>query len=117
MAVAVNLTTYVKVPGYRSLRLRVLVREPAWIAKGVKVAKGYKAHAWFQASKQPTLLGTVALSAINLEYVIHECGHAAWELIDKMLPEDEREEAVVTLTGELATRVWLRLLEVCHEPV
>jgi hypothetical protein len=29
----------------------------------------------------------------------------------------KREEAVVTLTGELATRVWLRLLEVCHEPV
>jgi len=108
-----NLTTYIKVTGHRGLRLRILVRDPAWVAKGIKCAKGFKAKAWFQASKQPTLLGTIALSAVDLEYVTHECCHAAWELAG---PEHD-EETIATLTGELTLKVWLKLMELCREPV
>jgi len=107
----VRRTIYVKVPRRPGRRIRILLRDPAWVAKGVPCGKGYEAAAWFQASRAGTsTIGTIALSKIDLNLVVHECTHAAFELVAKgPVPGDE--ESICTLAGELSAKVWARLQE------
>lgn len=101
-----DLTLSIKVPRHPGKRLRILVRSPAWVAKDVDCGKkGYDAAAWFQASAGKSLVGTIALSAIDLNLVAHECCHAAWFLAGR----GADEERVCLLTGELTTKVWAAL--------
>jgi hypothetical protein len=103
-----DLSTTIKVPRHPGRRLRILVRDPAWVAKGVDCGKkGYEAAAWFWASKGKVLAGTIALSKVDLNLVAHECCHAAWFLAGSHADE----ERVCLLTGELTAKVWARLQE------
>lgn len=96
----------VKVPKYPTRKLVVLVKPAAWVAKGVVLdRKGYEAAAWFLPSSGKILVGTIALSKIDLNLVAHECCHAAWHLA---APDEER---VCQLAGDLTARVWLKLQE------
>ncbi len=102
----------IKVPSRPGRRLRVLVRDSAWINKGdlPLLKKGYLAKGWFKASLGKVYIGTVAIAEpdLTLEVVSHECGHAAWHLTSVGgLPPDEEEQ--VTMAGKLTEKVWERI--------
>lgn len=98
-------TITIKVPRHPGRTLRILVRDPAWVAKGVDLGRGYEAAAWFQASRPGARsIGRIALSKIDINLVAHECCHAAWHLTG-----GSDEERVCLLTGELTAKVWARL--------
>lgn len=102
-----DITLTVKMPRHPGRYVRVLVRSPKWVAdqfgrtKEDRI-KGHEAAGWFQPSYGKYKVGTIAVSAVDLELVAHECTHCAFFLAS----QDLDEERICILTGELTKKVW-----------
>ncbi len=95
------------VPLHDHLRLKVVLRSARWVAEGVRLAKGFQAGAWFLGGDlEVGELGTIAISEVNLNYVAHECLHAAYYLVGA-----KNEERLANMTGLLTELVWEALNE------
>lgn len=92
----------IRVPfGRKGKYINVVIAHPKWVAKGVKLGKNFEAQAWFQPSFGKLKIGTIALSKVNAELIVHESCHAAHHIAGPKATEEQ----ICAITGNLTAAI------------